>query len=129
MEIVNPESLAKPVGYSNGVKAAGTFLAIAGQVGWNKEAKIVSTDFVAQFAQALSNVVEVVKMAGGGPENIVSLTIFLGSKEEYLASVKPLGPEYRKIMGRHFPAMTAVEVKGFVEPGAKVEIQGLAVLG
>lgn len=128
MEIVNPDSLARPVGYSNGVKASGAFLAIAGQVGWDKESKIVSSDFVAQFAQALSNVVDVVKAAGGRPENIVSLTIFLASKEEYLSSLKPLGVEYRRLMGRHFPAMTAIEVKGFVEPGAKVEIQGLAVL-
>ena len=129
MEIVNPDSLARPVGYSNGVKAAGTFLAIAGQVGWDQGAKLVSPEFVPQFAQALSNVVAVVKAAGGGPENIVSLTIFLGSKEEYLASLKPVGAEYRRIMGKHFPAMTAVEVKGFVEAGAKVEIQALAVLG
>lgn len=129
MEIVNPESLARPVGFSHGVKASGSFLAIAGQIGWNRDAKLVSADLVAQFAQALSNVVEVVRKAGGGPENLVSLTLFLASREEYLASLKPLGAAYRKVMGKHFPAMTAVEVKGFVEEGAKVEIQALAVLG
>lgn len=128
MEIINPDSLARPVGYNHGLKAAGTLLAVAGQVGWDRDGRLVSDDFVAQFARALENVVAVVREAGGGPESIVSLTIYLRSREEYLASLGPLRTEYRRIMGRHYPAMTAVEVKGFVEPGAKVEIQALAVL-
>ncbi len=128
MQIVNPPTLAKPVGYSHGVKATGTFLAVAGQVGWDANARMVSDSFAAQFARALENVVEVVKAAGGKAENVIRLQILVGSKEEYLASLKELGPEYRRIMGRHYPAMTCVQVAGFVEPGAKVEIEGLAVL-
>lgn len=128
MEIINPESLARAVGYSHGVKATGTWLAVAGQVGWDREGKIVGEDFAAQFARALENVVEVVRAAGGKPESLIRLAIFVTSKEEYLASLKRLGTDYRRVMGRHYPAMTCVEVKGLVEPGAKVEIEGLAVL-
>ena len=126
--IINPDSLARPSGYSHGIKAEGTFLAIAGQVVWDREGRIVGDDFVLQFAAALNNVVTVVKDAGGTPQNIVSLMIFVTDKRELLGSAKPLGAEYRRIIGRHFPAMTLVEVKGLIEPGAKVEIQDLAVL-
>lgn len=128
MEIVNPPGWAKPMGYNNGVKATGTFLAVAGQVGWDKDSKLVGDDFVKQFAQALQNVVDVVKAAGGKAENIVRLAIFIGSKDEYNASLKQLGPEYKRIMGKHYPAMTCLQVAGFVEAGAKVEIEGFAVL-
>ena len=128
MRIVNPEALARPVGYNHGVLAGGTILAIAGQVGWDGEGRLVSNEFSLQFARALQNVVEVVRAAGGGPEHLVRLGIFVTSKDEYLAAQKPVGAEYRRIMGKHFPAMTAVLVKGLLEPGAKVEIEGLAVL-
>jgi enamine deaminase RidA (YjgF/YER057c/UK114 family) len=128
MEIINPPALARPKGYSHGVRTAGTVLAVAGQVGWDREGRLVAGDLVGQFAVALQNVVEVVRAAGGEPESLVRLTLYLTDKEEYLRSQKALGVEYRRIMGRHYPAMTAVEVKGLVEPGAKVEIEGLAVL-
>jgi len=128
MEIIQPPGWAKPRGYSNGVVAAGRVLAIAGQVGWDKDSRMVSDDLVAQFARALENVVEIVRAAGGTPESLVRLTLYLTDKQEYLASQKAIGAEYRRVVGRHFPAMTAVEVKGLVEPGAKVEIDGLAVL-
>ncbi len=128
MQIINPPSMARPSGYSNGVKAEGTLLAVAGQVAWDADCRIVGDAFPAQFAKALENVVEVVRGAGGRPENLITLTIFVTNKEEYLATTKAIGPEYRRIMGRHYPAMTLVEVKGLIEPGAKVEIQGLAVL-
>jgi enamine deaminase RidA (YjgF/YER057c/UK114 family) len=127
-EIVNPAGWKKPAGYSNGVKASGSILAIAGQVGWDADGRLVGGDFVRQFARALENVVEVARTAGGGPEKLIKLTIFVASKDEYLASLEALGVEYRRVMGRHYPAMTCVEVAGFVEPGAKVEIEGLAVL-
>lgn len=127
-EIVNPPGWAKPVGYNNGMKATGSLLAIAGQVGWDAQGRLVSDDFVKQFAQALQNVVEVVRAAGGKAENIIRLQILVGSKDEYNASVKALGPEYKRVMGKHFPAMTCVQIAGFVEAGAKVEIEGLAVL-
>ena len=128
MEIINPDSLAPPSGYSHGVKATGTILAVAGQVGWDKDGRLVGDDFVAQFARALGNVVEVVRAAGGEPRNLIRLILYVTVKEEYLASLRPLGVEYRQIMGRHYPAMTLVEVKGLIEPGARIEIEGLAVL-
>ncbi|MBI2930600.1 MAG: RidA family protein [Planctomycetes bacterium] len=128
MEIINPPSWVKPVGYSNGVKASGTFLAVAGQVGWDEKGKLVGDDFARQFGRALANVVEVVRAAGGRAENVIKLTLFVTSKEEYLGSLKALGAEYRRVMGRHYPAMSCVQVAGLVEPGAKVEIEGLAVL-
>lgn len=128
MEIITPSTLAKAVGYSHGVRAKGEFLAVAGQVAWDKEGRIVGDDFAKQFGQALANVVEVVRAAGGRPENLLRLAIFVTNKAEYLSSLKPLGAEYRRIMGRHYPAMTCVEVKGLVEEGAKVEIEGWAVL-
>jgi len=128
MKIVNPETLARPVGYNHGILASGSLLAVAGQVGWDGAGRLVSDEFSLQFARALQNVVAVVRAAGGGPEHLVRLAIFVTSKDEYLAAQKAVGLEYRRIMGKHFPAMTAVEVKGLVEPGAKVEIEGLAVL-
>lgn len=128
MEIINPDSLAAPSGYSHGVKATGTMLAVAGQVGWDKDGRLVGDDFVAQFSRALANVVQVVRAAGGAPDNLIRLILYVTVKEEYLASLRPLGVEYRRIMGRHYPAMTLVEVKGLIEPGARIEIEGLAVL-
>ncbi len=128
LRIINDPALAKPSGYSNGMSARGTMLAIAGQVGWDADAKMVSDEFLPQFVQALRNVCTVVRAAGGVPENIITLTIFVTDKQAYLDCVKELGPGYRELMGRHFPAMTLVEVKGLIEPGGMVEIQGLAVL-
>ena len=109
------------------MRGTGPILAIAGQVGWDAQGRLVSDDFVEQFAQALQNVVEVVEAAGGKAANLIRLQILVGSKDEYLASVKALGPEYKRLMGKHFPAMTLVEVKSLYEPGAQVEIEGLAV--
>ncbi len=128
MEIINPSTMSKPSGYSHGVKATGSFLAVAGQVGWDAEGQIVGADFLSQFLQALENVVQVVREAGGEPQNLISLTIFVTSKESYLDCLKSLGTGYRKIMGRHFPAMTLVEIAGLIEEGAQVEVQGLAVI-
>ena len=128
LRIIDDPALARPSGYSNGMSARGRLLAIAGQVGWNADAEMVSPEFLPQFAQALRNVCTVVQAAGGTPEDIITLTIFVTDKQAYLDCVKPLGTAYRELMGRHYPAMTLVEVKGLIEPGGLVEIQGLAVL-
>lgn len=128
MEIINPDDLAMPKGYNNGIRC-GNLLAIAGQVAWDKDRNIVGGDnFAKQFAQALRNVVSVVRDAGGTPDNIMKLTIFVTDKSKYLACLKELGNEYRAVMGKHFPAMTLVEVKGLIEPGAMIEIEGIAAL-
>jgi enamine deaminase RidA (YjgF/YER057c/UK114 family) len=129
MTILNPEALAQPRGYSNGMLfEGGSLLFIAGQVGWDRESRIVSDDFAQQFAQALENVLAVVRKAGGGPENIGRLLIFVTDKDEYSSRLRDIGTAYRQLMGKHFPAMTLVEVKSLLEDLAKVEIEALAVI-
>lgn len=128
-EFINPEALGRPRGYSNGVKvAAGNLLFVAGQIGWNQNQVIVSDDFASQFAQALENIITVVREAGGEPTHITRLLIFVTDKREYLASVKSIGEAYRQVMGKHFPAMTLVEINSLLEEGAKVEIEAIAVI-
>lgn len=127
---LNPESLGAPKGYSNGMltPAGGRVLFVAGQVAWDDKQQVVSQDFAKQFGQALRNVVTVVKAAGGEPEHVARMTIFVTSKDEYVAASKAVGEEYRALMGRHYPAMTLVEIKALLEEGAKVEIEATAVL-
>jgi enamine deaminase RidA (YjgF/YER057c/UK114 family) len=128
--MVNPESLGAPKGYSNGVLAApnGRLLFVAGQVAWDADQRVVSEDFAEQFARALENVVTVVTAAGGKAEDLVRFTIFVTDKREYVAGLRRIGEHYRRVMGRHYPAMALIEVKGLLEEGAKVEIEGTAVL-
>lgn len=127
--IVNPEGLAPPRGYSNGIVLRGTStLFVAGQIGWDKEGKLVSDDFTEQFTQALDNVLEVVREAGAGPERIGRMTIYVTSKQAYLAAVKNVGLAYRTRMRDHYPAMSLVEVADLLEPGAQVEIEATAIV-
>ena len=129
MKIINPEALGQPIGYNNGLLFdGGSLLFIAGQVGWDKERRIVSDDFADQFAQALENVLAVVREAGGSPENIARLLIFVTDKDEYTSRLRDVGSAYRQLMGKHFPAMTLVEVNSLLEHLAKVEIEALAVI-
>ena len=118
----------KAKGYANGIAAQGRFVFVGGQVGWNAEQRFESTDFVAQAQQALANIVAVLAEAGAKPEHVVRLTWYVVDKREYLASSKPLGRAYREIMGRHFPAMSAVEVTALMEDAAQVEIEATAVV-
>ena len=130
LELINPASLGAAKGYSNGVlcPAGGRLLFVAGQVGWDERQSIVSPEFALQFGQALANVTEVVRAAGGTPEHIARLTIYVTDKREYEQSLKQIGAEYRTRMGKHFPAMALLEVKGLLEPGAKVEIEATDVI-
>jgi len=125
---VQPAGWPRPRGYSNGMRARGEVLAVAGQVGWDEHGRLVEGGFVAQFEQALKNVVTVVETAGGEVQELVSLTIFVTSRTEYLEAQGELGAAYQRILGKHFPAMALVQVAGLVDPGAKVEIQALAVV-
>src|SRR5262245_56499923 len=125
---VNPDSLAPPRGYSHGIRGSGELLFVAGQLGWNREAHMVSDDLVAQFGQALDNLLDVVFKAGGSPSRIARLVVYVTDKSEYRQRAKELGAAYRKRMGRHFPAMVAVEVRSLFEDDAKVEIEGVALL-
>lgn len=128
--LINPESLGAPSGYSNGVltEAGGRLLFIAGQIAWNEDHKIASNDFVDQFDKALENVVTVVNAAGGEAANIARLLIFVTDKIEYRERTREIGERYRKHMGKHFPAIALVQVKGLLDDAAKVEIEGIAVL-
>jgi enamine deaminase RidA (YjgF/YER057c/UK114 family) len=128
MKILEPPGWASPRGYSNGVAARGTLVFVAGQVGWNAQQRIESDDFVAQASRALSNIVAILSQAGARPEHIVRMTWYVVDKDEYVASLRGLGSAYREIIGRHYPAMTAVEVAGLVEDGARVEIEATAVV-
>jgi enamine deaminase RidA (YjgF/YER057c/UK114 family) len=125
---LHPAALKKPSGYTHGfLVSGGRTLYIAGQTAASL-GDIPSDDFVDQFDRALAAVLEVVAEAGGKPEELVSFTIFVSSVAEYLASLEPLGERYRKRMGRHYPCMALLEIRRFVNPRAKVEIQAIAVL-
>ncbi len=130
LDPVNPETLGKPWGFSHGMLAppGARLLFLAGQVAWDEQQQIVSDDFAVQFGRALANVVSVVRAAGGEAEHIGRLLVFVTTKDEYLRDVKRVGEEYRKVMGRHYPAMALVEVKALLDPRAKVEIEGIAAL-
>ncbi|HQR04759.1 MAG: AMP-binding protein [Proteobacteria bacterium] len=127
-EVVQPEGWAPPRGFSNGIKARGTYVSIAGQVGWDGSKRFCSSHFTDQAHQALQNVVAVVHAAGGLPEHIVRLTWFVTDKREYLAQSRELGQVYRSVMGRCYPPMTVVQVAALVEDEAKVEIEATAVI-
>jgi enamine deaminase RidA (YjgF/YER057c/UK114 family) len=127
---INPESLGVPRGYSNGVLAAagGRFLFVAGQIAWDERQTLVSSDFVEQFDRALMNVITVVREAGGEPEEIARLLIYVTDKGEYRTRTREIGERYRARMGRHYPAMALMEVKGLLEDGALVEIEAVAIV-
>ena len=126
--LVNPESLARPRGYNHGVKGHGELLFVAGQVGWTKQAQIISPDFAAQFLQALDNVLDVVWAAGGKPEDVVRMTVYVTDRNEYMLAARSIGEGWRKRFGKHYLAMTLVEVKALLEDGAKVEIEATALV-
>lgn len=127
--ILQPEGWPRPSGYSNGVAAQGRQVFIAGQVGWNPcSGKFESAGLVDQVSQALKNVLAVLTEAGGRPQDIARMTWYLTSRVEYLAHLEEIGAAYREIIGKHFPAMTAVEVSALVEAQAKVEIEATAVI-
>ncbi|MGH9970996.1 MAG: RidA family protein [Pyrinomonadaceae bacterium] len=130
LKFINPASLGSPRGYSNGVltEPGARLLFIAGQIAWDERRRIVSVDFVEQFDRALANVIAVVTEAGGRPEQISRLIIYVTDKTEYTARTGDIGARYRARMGKHFPAMVLVEVKSLLDDEARVEIEGIAVL-
>jgi enamine deaminase RidA (YjgF/YER057c/UK114 family) len=125
---LHPRGWKPAKGFSNGVVAEGRMIFLAGQVGWNAEQRFESTDFVAQARQALANIVTLVAEAGGRAEHITRLTWFVLDKQEYLSRLRELGEAYRGVMGKHFPAMTLVQVGALVEGEARVEIEATAVV-
>jgi enamine deaminase RidA (YjgF/YER057c/UK114 family) len=127
-QIVTPSHFPKPRGFANGIVATGRSLFISGQIAWDKDARIVSGDFATQFLTALDNVIAVVREAGGGTEHIVKLLAFVTDLDVYRNAQRAIGEGWRARMGKHYPAMSLVKVAGLLEPGALVEIEGVAML-
>ena len=129
MQILQPPGWARPKGFANGIAVrGGTTVYIAGQIGWTAEARFEETSFAGQFRQALVNIVAVLREAGGAPEHLVRLTWFVIDREEYLGSLREVGAAWREVIGRHYPAMSVVEVGALVESGARLEIEATAVI-
>ena len=128
MKPLSPPGWPRPKGYSNGMAARGRVIFTAGVVGWNEDEKFVETTLAGQFAQALRNILAILACDGAGPPNIARLTCYVTSIEDYRASLKEIGEEWKQIVGRHYPAMALVEVVGLVEAEAKVEIEATAVV-
>jgi enamine deaminase RidA (YjgF/YER057c/UK114 family) len=128
MRILQPAGWARPRGYSNGIETEGHVVFVAGQIGWNEQGEFHEPALGGQFRQALKNVLAVLKEAGAGPEHIARMTMFVTSREEYVAARPQLGEAWKELMGKNFPAMAVIIVTGFVEPEAKIEIEATAVV-
>ena len=125
---LQPPGWPRAKGYSNGIVASGRTVYVGGMVGWNEKEQFETDDFAGQFRQVLLNIVAVLNEAGAKPEHIVRMTWFIGDKRQYLSALKGIGEAYREIIGRHYPAMAVIEVSGFIEDGAKLEIEATAVI-
>lgn len=128
-QFLNPEGWKPAKGYANGMLAAeGRVVALGGLIGWNGQQEFEHADLAGQFGQTLENIVAVLAEAGAGPEHLVRLTWYITDRDEYLSSLKEIGAHYRRVIGRHFPAMAVVQVVSLMEAEAKVEIEATAVL-
>lgn len=129
--IINPPTLARPIGFSHGILVnGGRLLFLAGQTGSNAEGQIISPgDVVAQYEQALRNIQAVAEAAGGRMQDITKLNIFVRDRDDYLAHLKPLGAVHRSFFGAYYPAMALFEVSRFFQDETLVEVEGLAVIG
>ncbi|MEZ5478519.1 MAG: RidA family protein [Thiolinea sp.] len=127
-EFLHPKHWKPAVGYANGVLASGRLLFLGGQIGWNAQQVFETDDFAGQVEQALQNIVAILAEAGAGPEHLVRLTWYVTDKAAYLASLKEVGAAYRRVLGRHYPAMAMVQVVALIEDRARVEIEATAVV-
>lgn len=128
LTVLQPPGWDQPNGFSNGIAAEGKQVFVGGQVGWNKRRAFESREFTPQAKQALQNIVSVLAEADAGPQHIARMTWYICDKQEYLANLKELGAVYREVIGRFYPAMTAVEVSALMEDDARVEIEVTAVV-
>lgn len=132
MEFLHPPTWLEPRGYANGImtemKAGSRLLFVGGQVGWNEHQQFETDDFAEQVGQALKNIVAILKEGGAGPQHITRMTWYVCDKQEYVAALRQVGQHYRETIGRHFPAMTAVQVADLIEDRARVEIEVTAVV-
>ena len=127
-QLIQPDGWAPAKGYANGVLTDEGHLFVGGQIGWNSEKLFESHDFVEQMEQALRNVLTIVERAGAQATDIVRLTWYITDKKEYLGRQREVGEAYRRVLGRHFPAMAMVVVAGLIEDEALVEVEATAVL-
>lgn len=125
---IHPEGWAPALGYANGMLMADGTLHIGGQIGWNENKEFVALDFIGQMEQTLSNIVAIVRAAGGDVDDIGRLTWFVKDKAEYLAKQKEVGQVYRKVLGRHFPAMSMIVINDLIEDAALLEIEATAYI-
>ncbi len=128
MEILQPEGWPRPRGYANGIAASGKMVFVSGMVGWDADGVFHTDDLAGQVRQALENIVAVLAAGGARPEHIVRMTWYVLDKKEYVAAYPQIGAAYRELIGRHFPAMSAVQVAGLVEDRARVEIEVTAAV-
>ncbi|PRD51567.1 RidA family protein [Phyllobacterium myrsinacearum] len=127
-EIIHPQGWPAAKGYSNGMAAEGKVIFVGGQIGWTKDQTFETDDFVGQAEQAMRNIVDVLESAGAETTDLVRLTWFITDKKVYVAEQKRLGEAYRRVFGRHYPAMTLVQVVALLEDRALVEIEATAVI-
>jgi enamine deaminase RidA (YjgF/YER057c/UK114 family) len=125
---LQPAEWPRPKGYANGMTARGQMIFISGQIGWDSNGQFSSDDLTGQTAQALRNIVRVLKEAQAEPRHLVRLTWYVLSRDAYIREARDIGAAYREILGKHFPAMSVVEVRGLVEQRALVEIEATAVI-
>jgi len=125
---LQPAEWPRPKGYANGMAARGQTIFISGQIGWDSNGQFSSDDLTGQTAQALRNIVRVLKEAQAEPRHLVRLTWYVLSRDAYIREARDIGAAYREILGKHFPAMSVVEVRGLVEQRALVEIEATAVI-
>jgi enamine deaminase RidA (YjgF/YER057c/UK114 family) len=127
-ETLQPAEWPRPKGYANGMAARGRMIFISGQIGWDEQGRFTSDTLAGQVEQALRNIVRVLKEGQGEPRHLVRLTWYVLSRDAYLSEAREIGAGYREILGKHFPAMSVVEVRGLVEQRALVEIEATAVI-
>lgn len=127
-QTIHPDDWAPALGYANGMLMADGTLHIGGQIGWNKDKVFVAKDFIGQMEQALTNIAEIVRAAGGTVEDIGRLTWFVKGKAEYVAHQREVGQAYRRVFGKHFPAMSMLVVSDLIEDDALIEIEATAFI-
>jgi len=127
-QILQPEGWPRPAGYAHGIAASGRQVYVSGQIGWTPAGRFEALDLPGQVGQALRNVIAVLEDAGAAPEHVVRMTWYIVSRRDYLANTGAIGVAYREVMGKHFPAMSVVEVPALLEEQALVEIEVTAVM-
>lgn len=128
LERINPVELAPPSGFSHAVAATGRYVFLAGQTGMDRDGRIVDGGVVAQFEQALANLLTALHAAGGHPDQLASVTIYVVDLDGYRSQARDIGAVWRRLVGSTYPAMAGIGVARLWDPEALVELQGVAVL-